>query len=301
MLIFLPRAMHGVLKLPRWSMTVTLLNFSQRLELELHAKLIADVQAVAVELNVPTMLAGAFARDRHALYAHGIDPARQTEDIDIALVVENWDAFRDFKQHLIRTGCFSEVPSARQRLRHRSDLPVDLVPFGGVETETRQVDWPPGGEFRMNVFGFQEAYSASLPVRLPGPVDAQVVSLPALALLKIVAWQERHYDQPGKDAADLALIARNYLAMGNEKRMWEEFLSWTEENNFDADRAGARMLGVDIAALLDEAGRERIAAIIAGQADTDSPGVLPREMLPYDAERARVLLESILEGLFERP
>lgn len=281
-------------------MTVTLLDFSQRLELELHARLIAGVQAVAMELNIPTMLTGAFARDLHVRYAHGIDPARQTEDIDIALAVENWDVFRDLKQQLIRTNQFSEVPGVQQRLRHRSDLPVDLVPFGGVETATRQVEWPPGGEFRMNVFGFREASSASQSVRLPGPVDAQVVSLPALALLKIVAWQERHYDQPGKDAADLALIAKNYLAMGNEARLWEEFLDWTEEDSFDADRAGARMLGVDIAVLLDEAGKERIAAIIAEQADTDSPGVLPQGMLPYDSERARVLLEGILEGLNER-
>ena len=152
----------------------------------------------------------------------------------------------------------------------------------------------------MSAFGFREAYSASQKVTLPGPLNVQVVSLPALALLKIVAWQERHYDQRGKDAPDLALVAANYLMLGNQSRLWGEFLDWTQEENFDAERAGARMLGADIAALLDEAGRERIAAIIAEQVDTDSPGVLPREMSPHDSERARVLLEGILEGLYVR-
>ena len=281
-------------------MTATSHDFSQRRELALHARLIADVQAVAMELTIPTMLTGAFARDLHVLYAHGIDPSRQTEDIDIALPIAEWDAFIALKQQLIQTGLFREVPGIQQRLRHQSDLPVDLVPFGGVETAARQINWPPGGEFRMNVFGFREAHSASQSVRLPGPMDARMVSLPALVLLKIVAWQERHYDQPMKDAADLALIAKNYLAMGNEARLWEEFLDWTEKDSFDTERAGARMLGVDIAALLDEAGKERIAVIIAGQTATDSPGVLPREMLPYDTERAQVLLEGILEGLYEK-
>ena len=280
-------------------MKTTLLDFSQRRELQLHGDLVADVLAGAASLNIPMMLTGAFARDLHVFYAHGIDTIRQTEDIDIALAVEDWEAFLSLKQHLIRTGRFHEVPRKRQRLRHRSDLPVDLVPFGGLETATRQIDWPPDGEFRMNVFGFREAASASQPVRLPGPVDTQMVSLPALALLKIVAWQERHYDQPGKDASDLALIAKNYLALGNEARLWEEFLDWTEDDNFDVDRAGARMLGVDIAALLDEAGKERIAEIVSEQAHIDSPGVLPQEMLPYDSERARVLLERTLEGLYE--
>jgi predicted nucleotidyltransferase len=280
-------------------MTATLLDFSQRPELALHAELIADVQAVAMALSVRTMLTGAFARDLHVHYAYGIEATRQTEDIDFALAVENWQAFLDLKQRLIQMGRFHEVPGVQQRLRHENDLPVDLIPFGGVETTSRQIDWPPGGEFQMNVFGFREAFAAAQQIRLPKEVEALVVSLPALALLKIVAWQDRHYLVPHKDAQDLALIAQNYLLLGNEPRLWEEFLDWTQEDGFDLDRAGARMLGVDIGAMLDTAGKNHIAKIIADQADLDSPGLLPQEMFPHDTERARTLLGGILEGLYE--
>jgi predicted nucleotidyltransferase len=280
-------------------MTATLLDFSQRPELALHAELIADVQAVAMALSVRTMLTGAFARDLHVHYAYGIEATRQTEDIDFALAVENWQAFLDLKQRLIQMGRFHEVPGVQQRLRHENDLPVDLIPFGGVETTSRQIDWPPGGEFQMNVFGFREAFAAAQQIRLPKEVEALVVSLPALALLKIVAWQDRHYLVPQKDAQDLALIVQNYLLLGNEPRLWEEFLDWTQEDGFDLDRAGARMLGVDIGAMLDTAGKNHIAKIIADQADLDSPGLLPQEMFPHDTERARTLLGGILEGLYE--
>lgn len=281
-------------------MTATLPDFSRRRELALHARVIADVQAVAKALDIPMMLTGAFARDLHVFYAHGIDTIRQTVDVDFALAIADWPTFARLKQRLVGSEQFREVPGAQQRLRHASGLPVDLIPFAGVENADRQIDWPPGGEFRMNVLGFQEALASSLSIHLPEGVVASVVSLPALALLKIIAWQDRHYRAPRKDAQDLALIAANYLDLGNMNRLGEEFLAWMEEDNFDLTHMGARMLGVDMAKLLDEAGRERLAAIVAEQADAEAPGLLPQEMFPQDADRARMLLDGILEGLYEK-
>lgn len=281
-------------------MTATLPDFSRRRELALHARVIADVQAVAQALDIPMMLTGAFARDLHVFYAHGIDTIRQTEDVDFALAIADWPAFARLKQRLVGSEQFREVPGAQQRLRHASGLPVDLIPFAGVENADRQIDWPPGGEFRMNVLGFREALASSLSIHLPEGVVASVVSLPALVLLKIIAWQDRHYRAPRKDAQDLALIAANYLDLGNMNRLGDEFRVWMEEDNFDLTHMGARMLGVDMAKLLDEAGRERLAAIVAEQADAEAPGLLPQEMFPQNADRARMLLDGILEGLYEK-
>jgi len=281
-------------------MTATLPDFSRRRELALHARVIADVQAAAKALDIPMMLTGAFARDLHVFYAHGIDTIRQTEDVDFALAIADWPTFARLKQRLVGSERFREVLGAQQRLRHASGLPVDLIPFAGVENADRQIDWPPGGEFRMNVLGFREALATSLSIRLPEGVVASVVSLPALALLKIIAWQDRHYRAPRKDAQDLALIAANYLDLGNMNRLGDEFPAWMEEDNFDLTHMGARMLGVDMAKLLDEAGRERLADIVAEQSDAEAPGLLPQEMFPPDADRARMLLDGILEGLYEK-
>lgn len=281
-------------------MTNISLDFSRRRELTLYARVIADVQAVAAAFRMTTMVTGAFARDLHIYYAYGINTIRETEDVDFALAVPDWKSFAALKHGLIETGRFRDSPGAQQRLRHTSELPVDLVPFGGVETATRHVDWPPGGDIRMDVFGFREVAASTLRIRLPDGVEATVVSLPALALLKIIAWQDRHYRMPMKDAHDLMLIVANYLDLGNQNRLWNEFHAWTEEDDFDTSRAGARMLGVDVAGLLDEDGQERVAAIIAQQADTDTPGLLPREMCSWDEERARALLEQMLKGFTRR-
>ena len=63
-------------------MTNTLLDFSRRPELALHARVVGDVEAAAAATGITPLIAGAFARDLHFLYAHGIDMQRKTEDID---------------------------------------------------------------------------------------------------------------------------------------------------------------------------------------------------------------------------
>lgn len=280
-------------------MTPTLLDFSRRPDLALHAQIVADVTRIAKPLGVELLIVGAFARDLHLLHAHGVDTLRQTEDLDLALAVPDWAAFTALQSQLIADGTFSASPTAAHRFRHRSDLPIDLVPFGDVETGERRIAWPPRGETVMDVFGFREAAAAAREIVLPEGVRCRMVSLAALALLKLVCWHDRHYASPRKDAHDLRLILDNYLRCGNEERLFGEFVAWTEEEGFDYERAGARMVGHDIALLLDDQGRERVATLLAEQADAQVPGRLPAEMLPRDPDRARDRLEDVLGGLLE--
>ena len=65
------------------------------------------------------LIAGAFARDLHLRYGYGIAPLRQTEDIDIALAVANWQAFAELRQNLIVDGGFAEAAGVPHRLRYR--------------------------------------------------------------------------------------------------------------------------------------------------------------------------------------
>ena len=278
-------------------MTNILLDFSQRPELGLYAEAVEDVKASAEPLGIATLIAGAFARDLHLLYRHGIAVQRQTEDLDLAFALTEWAAFEALKERLIASGAFRPFANAVHRLRHRSDLPVDFVPFGKVETGERKIVWPPRGEIVMDVFGFREALVTAHEVLLPGNVTTKVVSLPGLAVLKVVCWQDRHYTSPLKDAHDLNLILQNYLRADNEQRLWDEFRHWTEEDAFQYELAGARMLGLDAGALLDDGGIDRVAGVLSTQADADNPGPLPGEMNTYEPERARAMLEAMLSGI----
>jgi predicted nucleotidyltransferase len=274
-------------------MTGTLLDFSQRRELTLHGSIAAAVEAGAASLGVEILIVGAFARDLHLLYRY----AARNERYDFALAVDDWDTFDKLKDELIATGNFIESRSP-QRLRHRNQLPVDLVPFGRVESKDRKIVWPPDSDVVMDVFGFKEALAAAQGVVLPGNVRTKVVSLPALALLKLVCWQERHADFPRKDAQDLHLILRNYLDAGNADRLWDEFIGWTADEKFEAELAGPRMLGHDVCLLLNNDGIRRVEGILLDETQS-SPSVLPNQMNADDPSRAEALLAAMLRGLQE--
>lgn len=278
-------------------MSNTSLDFSKRAELSPYAEVVADIEATATSLGAHVLIVGAFARDLHLLYGHGIPARRETQDVDIAVAMPDWKTFERLRTRLIESGHFRISGAAPQRLRHRRGLPLDLVPFGAVETADRKIVWPPHGAIVMDVFGFREALASAHPVMLPENVRARLISLPALALLKIVCWHDRHFRSPLKDAHDLNFIMRNYLLAGNEARLWHEFEAWTQEDNFDFERAGARMLGDDIRFLLDDVGVERICAILSEQSDPHVPGLLPSEMSAHDPERARALLEAMLHEI----
>ncbi|MCA2998428.1 MAG: nucleotidyl transferase AbiEii/AbiGii toxin family protein [Rhodocyclaceae bacterium] len=285
--------------MPKPSLPYT--RLAELADLALHAKAIAGVQRAAEGLDVELLIVGAFARDLHLRYGYDLVPLRQTEDIDIALAVPSWEAFAALRERLVNDFGFAEVPGIQHQLRFAQGdfkLPIDIVPFGGLERPDRTIAWPPAGDEVMDVFGFREARSNAIMMTLPEDVTVNVVSLAALAVLKLTAWQARHYAAPRKDAYDLQFIAKHYLDAGNRDRLWEQFSSWADAED-DYEIAGARMLGNDIGALLDGVGRDRIAALLLSQTSEDTNGVLALEMNRNDPERAMESLRAIRAGLLE--
>lgn len=85
-------------------------------------------------------------------------PLRATNDVDVALAVDGWEAFGAV------TAAFEPVPGAEQRFLV-AGVPVDVVPFGGVETGDGAISWPDGHV--MTVLGFAEALATAEDVVLP--------------------------------------------------------------------------------------------------------------------------------------
>jgi predicted nucleotidyltransferase len=250
----------------------------------LHARAIGAVQLAAEGLDVELLIVGAFARDLHLRYGYNLAPLRQTEDIDIALAVPTWAAFIALRERLLADFGFAQDPGIQHRLRYRQQsftLPIDIVPFGELERSDRTIAWPPSGDEVMDVFGFREARVSAIMMTLPGNVVINVVSLAALTILKLTAWQARHYQAPR-----------------NHDRLWDQFSSWAESED-DYEIAGARMLGNDAGALLDATGRDRIAAMVLHQTSGDTNGLLALEMNRNDPERAMEVLRALRIGILE--
>jgi len=146
-------------------------------------------------------------------------------------------------------GGFKADDRIQQRLYFNSktgalDYQLDLVPFGRIAQASNRVAWPPDMDIIMNVAGYDDALAAAELVTFTPDFAGKVVSLPGLAILKLVAWSDRGRGNP-RDARDLIYLLDNYTAAGNIDRVYEEDEA-IEAGSYDPDLAGAYLLGKDI-------------------------------------------------------
>jgi predicted nucleotidyltransferase len=263
------------------------------------AGLVADLRAAAPD-HEPLMV-GAMARDLLLHYGEGVAVARATIDVDLAFAVAHWEQFAMLRHALVDSGRFSPYPAVAHRLFHLGKLAIDLIPFGGVEDATGRIRWP-GDDSLMRVLGYREAAATAIEVRLPRGEHVRTVSLPMLAVLKVVAWAERHATSPRKDARDLFLALRHHLSSERAERLFSDAPQLLETDDFDLDVAGAWLAGRDAArAILAASEQPRrlldaVEGVLARETDADGRLELVGES-GIDAEFALRLLTGLRNGL----
>jgi predicted nucleotidyltransferase len=208
--------------------------------------LLRHVRDAAQQLGSEFAVAGATARDIVLWHVYGIRAERATRDVDVAVCAVSWDAHRELTSQLEATGLFKLSERVEHSLVFEDASvgmlsPLDLVPFGPLEAPEGTIKWPKD-KAEMNVLGFREAVDTALQVDIGESLTVPVVSLPALAILKLLAWQDRRTTK-NTDAGDLLLVIRNYHNAGNNERIWEVATDLLKTHGFDADRAAAALLG----------------------------------------------------------
>ncbi len=208
------------------------------------------------------------------------------------------------KQRLTATGDIVPERFAPQRLLYRGDaggfpVPVDLIRFPGVTSAEGTIAWPPGRDIVMNVAGFEEALSTSVPLEIEDGLAVRVASIPRLALLKRIAWAD-----PGtatnKDAADLYPLLAAYADAGHVDRLVDEEMGLVESIAFDVPSAGRELLGRDVARLCPASSSGMARPVLEPEAsfehlvnqiiDTSATsGVLPAPELVLDLFRRGLL------------
>lgn len=280
-------------------MARSLIDLSAKADLQL----LVDVVA-AMRRAIPTMqplLVGAMARDILLHYAHGIQLSRATSDMDFAFAVGSWQEFTEMRAALIGGGEFLPVDNNLHLLKYQGKTRVDVLAFGGVEEADHTIAWPPAGDVIMNVSGYREAFADSIVVLLPGGERVDVVSLPALAALKLFAWRDRRRITT-KDAIDLWSILENFLEAGNESRLYEA-IQLFEQPDYDYKRGGAWLLGQDMRTLLsggDGTALQQALEILATEASSEDLE-LARDSGARDTQAVVDLLRATLAGLQGKP
>lgn len=122
-----------------------------------------------------------------------------------------------------------------------------------------------------------------------------------MAILKLIAWNERRDELPEKDTADLALLLRNYGEAGNEERLYSTHTDWLQAEGFDLERAGARLLGYDMAEIMNDRTKKAILNILEREADPGKSDRLitgiAKELPGRDYERGATFLRCLREGI----
>ena len=285
-------------------MSASLLDLSGKIDPQL-VEVFEAVAGVAAARSIRYFVVGATARDMILGHGHGIAIKRATADIDLGVEVADWKEFNALKEGLAATGKF-EPTGSTQRLLYKHGLPVDILPFGLLEHANREISWPPDHSVRMNVLGFEDAARNAQTVRLRAEpiLDIPFAAPAGLAVLKVIAWHDRS-PEGSKDAEDLAFLMRSYLDAGQQKRLADEHPDLLDDNDFDYERASARLLGRDMGKVMSPESREFVLGILERETDNPERYRLVEEMVEKLAvsggafEQCLLHLEALKAGIEE--
>lgn len=267
--------------------------------------LLARVVRTAAAQEVDVLLVGAFARDVLFCHMHGIESGRLTQDVDLSVQVRSWAAFTALQQALCANGFEVVEPEHPEKIRDmHTRREVDLVPFGPIAGPQQSLQWPGDGPV-WSLVGLDDAFAHAL--RLPLPHEeglgqtARIISLPSLAMLKIVALHDRPETRRKKDATDIGFTVQHYLDAGNGERLIQEHGDLLRTAAKDRALAGAAMLGRDMRKVASVATREYLVPRLRHEATSSSNCPLARSLAQTTCngqfQRARQLLTALLEGL----
>jgi predicted nucleotidyltransferase len=243
-------------------MTQKLLDISGKIKNPI-LEILEAISNVATSLNIPFFVIGAAARDIILHYGYGVEIIRATEDIDLGVMVEDWDKFTQLKEEIIGTGTFNQGKEL-QRLFYKGNFPVDIVPFGQISKSKDTIEWPEPEGIEMSTLGYKESFDNSIWVRLRTDPDFEIrfASLAGLAVMKIISWKDK-YPARNKDAKDLKYIMLNYIEAGNFERIYHGKDSDISEGDAsDYELMSARLLGRDVASMITSESKKYILTIL---------------------------------------
>ena len=244
----------------------TYIDISSKLDNGLFTEVIGEVAKATEKPGIQFFIVGATARDLVLEHGFGLNPGRASVDIDLGVRVSSWAVFDQLKNELISGGKFS-AHGNKCRIVYENVIPIDLLPYGLESTTTGIVEWPPEDGEELNTIGFAEAYECSMDVCISKEPNlvVKVASPVGLVLLKLMAWNDRKPET--RDAIDLGFLVRDYLDFGNRERFFNEHSDLLEEDDFDYQIAGARLLGRDLAHICDKKTRELLLQILKPELD----------------------------------
>jgi predicted nucleotidyltransferase len=178
--------------------------------------------------------------------------SRLTRDIDAVIEVNGWSDYDGLKQKLIEAGF--KQGRAPHELHFGLKARFDLIPFGSSIVTDDQMTWTDTGRV-MTTLGFVEAFRSAKPKELAPGLSALIVSIAALAILKIMAYLDRP-EERSRDMVDLIYCLSEYERSG--KARFELTDTEVDGRPLYFEEAGAFLLGKEVARLAEAKTKSRL-------------------------------------------
>src|ERR1035437_7752778 len=131
---------------------------------------------------------------------------------------------------------FAPTTRLHALIHQATNLPIDLVPFGGLETQG-VIRWP-NDHVEMVVTGFDDANDHAMEIEVAPDLRVRVVTVPLLTALKLFAFADRGGELI-KDLDDLLFIMEHYSTTTGLDRLNEPPLdALVALADFDVHHAG---------------------------------------------------------------
>lgn len=211
------------------------------------------MEPVFRSFDVGYYLAGALARDIHLSAHEKYAAKRRTKDVDIAIMLDEEEKFYQIKEALLATGDFEESAYKAIKLIYKGELEIDLLPFGEIENEDRELKLSRHSLLVMDMSGFREVYPFVNTIEVENGVSLNICSLEGLIILKLIA----NNDNPTrtKDITDIEHIIAVYFELMSEEIYSDYFpvmdLYSTDLNDY-LQLVAARVIGRKMRVMLDE-------------------------------------------------
>ncbi|UKJ07283.1 nucleotidyl transferase AbiEii/AbiGii toxin family protein [Solitalea lacus] len=204
-------------------------------------KHIFDILEKAFEsLGIDYYLIGALARQ--VWYEKADVNFRTTKDVDYAALIGSHEEYDRVKEYLITNEGFTEHRGNAFVLISPDGIQVDILPFGEIENGG-SVDIRGTGMTSIRVDGMKEVYKAGTEiVEFETGNVFKVATLPSIALLKFIAYDDRP-EQRQKDVLDITNLLKHFFNLNSELIYNDHNDLFDEEKDRSLENISAIVIG----------------------------------------------------------
>jgi len=194
------------------------------------AEMLQAISAILQQHNADYYLVGAMARDIQLSANENCKPARATNDVDLAVMLNHEDQYYAITDQMIASGDFEPSEIKPFKFFYKQSIELDILPFGEIETEERRFELSRYTILSMDMSGFREAFPFANAIQVTHNIMLNVCSLEGLVVLKLIAGNDDI--SRTKDITDIEQLLTVYYVL-NFNDVFNNYIDITDMYNTD--------------------------------------------------------------------